>query len=320
MRLKQIIYNEIIVKSVLASVFLGYVFFIASPIGFPTYDIVTIPEGATLSEVAHILKEEKIIRSQFLFKAFIVIAPGDSGVLWGKYYFPNRDNLFMVSYRLSRGNFGITPVKVRILEGEHNKIIAQKFLKAIPEFDEEKFLKIAESLEGYLFPDTYYFMPTQTEEEIIDALHNTFNEKTKDLKSAAEKAGKDWQDIIIMASMIEKEASTFDTRKKIAGILWKRIEIGMPLQVDAVFVYILDKKGTDITLDDLLVDSPYNTYKYAGLPIGPISNPGLDSIEASIYYEETPYLYYLSDREGVTHYAEDFETHKSNKSKYLYKL
>ena len=120
-----------------------------------------------------------------------------------------------------------------------------------------------------------------------------------------------------MASIIEKEAHTSDDRRVISGILWERLKIGMPLQVDATFLYINGKNTYDLSVDDLAIDSPYNTYKYAGLPIGPIGNPGLDSLEAALAPMTSPYLYYLSDKSGKTYYARTFNEHKRNREKYM---
>ena len=120
-----------------------------------------------------------------------------------------------------------------------------------------------------------------------------------------------------MASLLEEEARTTRSRQIISGILWKRIERGMRLQVDAVFPYILGKNTFELTLDDLAVDSPYNTYRYAGLPLGPISNPGLDSLRAALHPVQTPYLYYLSDKNGVFHWSRTYEEHLKKKKLYL---
>lgn len=132
-----------------------------------------------------------------------------------------------------------------------------------------------------------------------------------------EKSGRTLNEIITMASLIEEEANTKESRRIISGILWQRIKQGMRLQVDAVFPYIMNKFSLQLTKEDLMDDSPYNTYRYAGLPPGPISNPGWDSIYAAIYPAKTSYLYYLSDREGNMYYAKTFEEHKANKAKYL---
>ena len=121
-----------------------------------------------------------------------------------------------------------------------------------------------------------------------------------------------------MASLIEEETRTQEERPTVAGILWKRLDIDMPLQVDATFSYINGKNTFELTLDDIADDtSPYNTYAHKGLPPGPISNPGLDSIVAALYPKENPYLYYLADLSGTTHYSRTFDEHKEKKFRYL---
>ena len=119
-----------------------------------------------------------------------------------------------------------------------------------------------------------------------------------------------------MASILQKEVRQPDTMKMVSGILWKRLSIGMALQVDAVFGYIFNKPTYSPSLDDLAVDSLYNTYKYRGLPPGPISNPGLDAIEAALTPTPSKYLYYLTGKDGTMHYATTFEQHIDNR-KYL---
>ena len=120
-----------------------------------------------------------------------------------------------------------------------------------------------------------------------------------------------------MASIIEKEVITHEDMKTVSGVLWKRIAIGMPLQVDAVFPYIMGKNTFELTREDLQFDSPYNTYKYKGLPPGPINNPGLDSILAAATPAKTKYVYFLSDKDGNFHYAVSYAQHLANKKKYL---
>ena len=140
-----------------------------------------------------------------------------------------------------------------------------------------------------------------------------FEKKIKDV----ELGGKSLEEIIIMASIIEKEASGDDDRKLISGILWKRQSIGMALQVDATFKYILGKESRDLTVADLKVDSPFNTYTNKGLPPSPICNPGLKSIMAALEPETSPYIYYLHSSDGNVYFAKNFEEHKKNKANYL---
>jgi UPF0755 protein len=138
-----------------------------------------------------------------------------------------------------------------------------------------------------------------------------------EIKEEIERQGKSIFDIITMASLLEKEVRTEEDKKIVAGILWKRMEIGMPLQVDATIAYITGKNSTRISKEETKIDSPYNTYKYKGLPLGPICNPGFESIFASLYYEDSDYLYYLSTPEGETIFSKTLEEHNIAKGKYL---
>lgn len=120
-----------------------------------------------------------------------------------------------------------------------------------------------------------------------------------------------------MASLVEKEVKTLEDKKLVSGVLWKRLENGMPLQVDATISYITGKKNAKILIADTQIDSPYNTYKYRGLPLGPISNPGLDSIVAALYPQESSYWYYLSTPEGQTIFSRTLDEHNQARAKYL---
>ncbi len=128
---------------------------------------------------------------------------------------------------------------------------------------------------------------------------------------------RDLYQIIIMASLLEKEVRTFEDKKLVSGILWKRLKSDMPLQVDATISYITGKKTTKISLEELQIDHPYNTYKYKGLPPGPISNPGLESIKAAFNPEDSPYWFYLSTQEGKTIFSQTYQQHLKAKELYL---
>ncbi len=145
-----------------------------------------------------------------------------------------------------------------------------------------------------------------------------FGEKlNSDLRQEIIAQNKTIFEIITIASLIEKEVRTVEDKKIVSGILGNRLEIGMPLQVDATIVYITGEKSTGVSLEDLKVDSRFNTYKYKGLPLGPISNPGLESILAAIYPEENGYFYYLSTPEGKTIFNKTLDGHNRDKAKYL---
>src|SRR5262249_16200081 len=154
-----------------------------------------------------------------------------------------------------------------------------------------EFVAIASSSEGYLFPDTYNFSPGSDTRSVLKALTDNFNRKLNPLEPAIATSTHSLGDIITMASLVEKEARTTENRKLVAGVLWNRLAKGMPLQVDAVFGYIKNRDTYSPSLDDLKIESPYNTYLHKGLPPTPIDNPGLDSITAALYPTKSNYLY-----------------------------
>ena len=235
----------------------------------------------------------------------------------GDYVFSQRTSVITVAKRVTHGDFGLTSQKISIPEGTSVSEIATIIKNQIPSFDDKAFVKLASEKEGYLFPDTYFFMANVKPTTVVSAMENNFNEKIKTIQNQIDSFKKPLKDVVIMASLLEEEARTTETRKVISGILWKRLSIGMPLQVDAVFPYIIGKNTYEVTTDDLQIDSPYNTYKYKGLPKGPITNPGLDAILDALTPTKTTYLYYLSDKKGAMHYASSFDQHVANKQKFL---
>lgn len=173
------------------------------------------------------------------------------------------------------------------------------------------------SLEGYLFPDTYKINRGATIEEIVRKMLDNFDQKLAPYRNEISGAGKTIFEIVTAASLIEKEVKTKEDKEVVSGILWKRLKNNIPLQVDATISYITGKKTTEISVEETKIDSPYNTYKYKGLPLGPICNPGLESILSAIYPKSSEYWYYLSTPEGVTIFSKTLEEHNLAKSKYL---
>lgn len=180
------------------------------------------------------------------------------------------------------------------------------------------------SLEGYLFPDTYRIYSSSTPEEIVSKMLVNMDRKlTPQMRDDIEASGKTIHEILTMASIIEKEAPIYAQKdakeaKIISGIFWNRIKIGMGLQSDATLSYIFDDNKPVHSGEELEVDSLYNTYKYRGLPPGPIANPGLIAIEAAIYPAKTSYYYFLTTLDGsAIYYAKTYDEHLKNKYKYL---
>lgn len=297
-----------------------YTFFWSVPRTFPAGSIYDLKSGQTMSIVSDNFLKLNIIRSEFWFKSFVYIFSfGKSSVIEGEYALNKRENVITLAWRVSHGELNIVPTKITIPEGLNSYEIADIFVKNFPSFDRKIFLDLVQKwgFEGYLFPDTYFIMPGTSEFQIVKFMNDNFNEKLKEISTDIRKFGKNESDIIKMASIIEEEARTIETREIIAGILWKRISIKMPLQVDSSFRYINGKTTATLTTDDLKIDSPYNSYTNRGLPPTPISNPGLEAIKDVINPIKTPYLYFLSDKDGNMHYSTTFDEHVANKLKYI---
>lgn len=305
-----------VVGTVSSIAFLGFYFMLA-PQNFPVGQIVTIPEGATLSEVSGLFDENAIVASPFFLKLFVALFAGDAKIQAGDYYFDRPLTVQQVAKKITTGDYGIKPIKITIPEGATIEDMSIILAKRMPEFDTARFFELTKGKEGYLFPDTYFFLPTATEEEIVQDLSDTFEERFATIEDLVEESGRTREEIVTMASIIEKEAWKEKDRRMISGVLWNRIDIGMPLQVDATFLYINGKSTYDLTKADLRIDSPYNTYRNKELPPGPICSPSLSSLEAAVSPEDSAYLFYLADREGNTYYSLDFEEHKRYKQLHL---
>lgn len=272
-----------------------FFFFFSAPGDFPAGAIVKIPEGANLRSVSRLLVTEHIIRSPVLFEAFVMIYGGEKHIIPTDYLFEESTPVFEVARRISRGDRHLAPISVTIPEGWNTDEMADAFSAKLPNFDKVKFKAAASAKEGYLFPDTYFFFPDDNEEEAIRLMTENFEKKVEPVRADIIRTGHSEKEIIIMASLIEREAEGDGDRKYISGILWRRIKLGIALQADA---------------------AP-ETYKSRGLPKRPLGNPGLLAIQAAIHPEISDYLYYLHDKEGGIHYAKTFEEHKRNKMLYL---
>ncbi|PIR69403.1 MAG: endolytic transglycosylase MltG [Candidatus Niyogibacteria bacterium CG10_big_fil_rev_8_21_14_0_10_46_36] len=320
------------------------------PYDFPSDKIFDVEDGKGLQQISKELKENDVIRSASLFSFLIKLFGHERSIKAGLYYFEQPLSLVDIMYRLTDGNYEVTPFRATIKEGatiygmglffeERGFFSANAFWHAAglhPDHygNDGEYLPLendysmksdlvskrptGEGLEGFLFPDTYFFPPGVTPEGVVHAMLENFDRKiVPDIRAEIDQQGKSFYDVLIMASIIEREALNGDDGKIISGILWKRLASDYPLQVDAVLSYITGRGSFALSADDLDIDSPYNVYRRIGLPPTPISNPGIEAIEAALYPEETDYWYYLHDAEGRAHYARTFDEHKENKIKYL---
>ncbi len=310
-------------KIFLGLVFLGMffvaflAFFFTSPVLFPVGEIIAVKKGFSLGEVSSTLKEKRVIRSQATFELCMSLIGGDKHVVAGDYLFKTPLGACSVASRITKGISGVPSVRATIPEGTSNQGVANILTPLLSKFDAKIFLERAREQEGYLFPDTYFFSASAGADDVIKIMRDEFQKKIDPWEPIIKETKHSLRDIVIMASIIEKEAKTEEDQALVSGILWKRIEQGIPLQVDAPFYYLLGKTSSELTQSDLAIKSAYNTYKNKGLPAGPIGNPGISAIRAAVHPKNSSYFYYLSDKQGIMHYAKTFEEHKANKEKYL---
>ncbi len=295
----------------------GYAAFIAPPTNFPSGNIVVIARGASVSDIAAELFHARAIKHPTVLQVLLRMSGTSSRVQAGAYLFKSPENVFTIAYRLVAGVYGLPPVRITFPEGDTVRDIAARVHDAFPNITESDFLVKAQSYEGYLFPDTYLFSSSSDIESILKTMRTNFETKIATIADDVSSSGHSLSDIVIMASLVEKEARTIENKRIIAGILWSRLSLGMPLQVDAVFGFILGRDTYSPSFADLKIASPYNTYIHTGLPPGPIDNPGMETIEAVLHPTKTSYLYYLTDKEGVMHYATTYAVHQANQKRYL---
>lgn len=298
---------------------------------------ITIENGSSLTQIANVLEENKIIKSASSFKIYCKLFSDSSKFKAGQYSIVRPIELKEITELLSKGQNQANGVKVTIPEGYvitqvatlmENKKLGNKdeFLELAKsgEFDYE-FLKfdsapsIKYKLEGFMYPDTYFFNEDATSEEIIKILLDTFESKVwSKLKTAADQNGLDYNELLTLASIVEKEAVKDDERSKIAGVFFNRIEIDMSLQSCATVQYALNREkfSTTVTFEETRLESPYNTYKYPGLPPGPICNPGIKSIEAVIKPDNNKYLFFVAKGDGSHYFSLTYDEHLEAIQKY----
>lgn len=283
--------------------------------------IFSIKKGETSRMIAERLYKENLIRSPIAF--FLIARFGGFGsqIQAGEFRLSPGMNLQTLIGNLTHGTQDLW---LTIPEGWRKEEIALELAQKLS-IPESEFLKNAQ--EGYLFPDTYLLPKDASVSSVIDIFRTNFNKKVTPLIIAkAGKKGIAVPELITIASLVEREGKHNLDRPIIASVIANRLKIGMKLDIDATVQYVLGYQEQEkswwkkeLTLEDLGIESPYNTYRNAGLPPGPIANPGIEAILAVINAPDTDYLYYISDSQGNIHPAKTIEEHNANIAKYLNK-
>lgn len=292
---------------------------------------ILIRPGESVDQITQQLLDNELIDNKYIFWLYLRWYDKARDIKAGKHFIARNNSIEEIIDILSTAE--ARQISLTIPEGftisQVDSLVAEKGLLKAGEivecakkcdFSEYDFLPAGEqNIEGLLFPDTYYVDPTDfSANDFLNRLIGTFDEKTEEVQKLAQEQGKDFYDLVIMASLIEEETRKADERPVVSGILWKRLDVGMHLGVDATVRYALNDWDSALTYEELQIDSPYNTRQKLGLPPGPIANPGLSSLNAAANPEDSPYFYYLHDSEGQIHYATSLSGHNVNKQKYIY--
>lgn len=297
-----------------------------------------INSGDSVQRIALNLQNESLINKTDFFKFYVWQKKIGDKLQAGNYELSPAMSIPEIANLFTAGKIRFDEILITIPEGFLNKEIDERLASnslikkgKFIEFDtnnnlgllayEYEFLKDKPSnfgLQGYYFPDTYFYYQDSSIENIIEKMLFNFDKKlTPDLRDEIKKQNKSIFETLILASIIEKEAGFAEDMKKVSSVFHNRLEIDYLLESDATINYITESGRSKSTYEDLKIDSPYNTYKYAGLPPAPICNPGLNAIEAAIYPEETDYFFFLTSADKKTIFSKTYAEHLKNQIKYL---
>ncbi len=287
---------------------------------------VDIPQGTSPSGIGRRLVDAGVVRDTWIFRYELARTRTGRRLQAGEYRFDRPMTVKEVVAAIARGDVYLRPITFR--EGLTIKQMAELFetkgfgtaadfvaaaadASLIHDVD-----PAARDLEGYLFPDTYSLPRHTTAAQLVARMAGAFQKVfTPELRARAEARGLSPRELVTLASIVEKETGKADERPLVAAVYANRLKIGMGLQCDPTVIYALERAGRyngNLTRDDLHLDSPYNTYRYAGLPPGPIANPGRASLEAAASPADVPYLYFVSRNDGSHAFASSLDEHNHN--------
>ncbi|HLD31328.1 MAG TPA: endolytic transglycosylase MltG [Patescibacteria group bacterium] len=312
--------------------------------------VFSVQPGESVATLAARLEKEQVIRSAWLFQKYLVWKGLDKKINYGEFKVDAPFTIARLAAALSQP--GLNERVITIIPGWTLGEVAEYLEKEGLVTEADFFALVGKpavnyklkgksaaplitndfpilvdkpwyvSYEGYLAPDTYRIYNNATVEEIVERLIQERNQQiTEEKQAAIKKSGRTWFEVLTMASILEREVRQEEDLKKVADIFWRRYDLNWALQADSTVHYATGKIGEGelfTTKEDRDFNSPWNTYKYPGLPLGPICNPSLAAIEAAIYPTANDYWYFLTTTEGQVIYSQDLEEHNANVAKYLY--
>ena len=287
------------------------------PSGFVDGATFVVEPGSPTRLIVKDLKEGGFVRSELVTLMVLRLKFYGESLKAGTYTFTEPLSVPTLLEYLIAGEPKSDLLRLTFIEGESAVSYGRRAAAVIPGFDAAAFVDQALLYEGKLFPETYLVPKDFTPVQLLTVLLETFEKNTANLADAITKSEFTLEEIIILASIVEREANNEESMRLVSGILQNRLDIGMALQVDASMEYVLDKPLSELTPEDLELDTPYNTYLYPGLPPTAIGNPGLLAIDAVLNPTPSPYFFYVTGTDGNFYYAEDFDGHRANIERYL---
>ncbi len=288
-----------------------------APANFPSNTPIEVVPGSSISAITKQFKQAGVVRSDLLLYFVLLTSYEPEDVKASTYLFTEPKDVYAVAESLVKGDFDSLLISFIHREGEPIKKIATNAAANLTDFSESEFMLLASTSEGVLFPETYRIPKTFTPLELYTLMTETYEENLAPLRYKIQSSSLTEAEVIILASIIEREANSSTSMKLVSGILQNRLALGMALQVDASMEYILEKPLKELTAEDLKIDTPYNTYLYRGLPPTAIGNPGLEAIMAVLEPTPSEYMFYITGDDGEFYYAKDFDGHRKNIAKYL---
>ncbi|MFZ7133862.1 MAG: endolytic transglycosylase MltG [Eubacteriales bacterium] len=335
--LKTAVISLVVISTLVIAAIIYYIFSLTPMDVDGKAKLVEIPPGYTLKMISEKLANEEIIKSKITFEIYVKSKGAANALKAGKYLFSSEYDVNQIVQDMREGNVVDESIAVTFPEGltlqqmadelEQNGFSREDFLKETGDIHKYQqnfdFLQSItnsgeRTLEGYLFPDTYYFYKEDTGEKIVQRMLSRFDEVLKDdYLTQAEALNRTLDEIVIMASIVEQESKFDEDRPNVAGVFYNRLKKGMHLQSDVTVLYALGVKKEQVLYKDLEVDSKYNTYKYAGLPIGPIGSFGEASLKAALSPSKHDYYYFIAKKDGYCVFTKTLQEHNEVVQQYL---
>ncbi len=304
-----------------------YVLMVNPPTSVGEEHLIEVNSGMGISEVAQLLYANGIIKRKGLFMVLARLSGAAPKIKAGEYRFSSAMSPWAILNSLRQGwavlhritiPEGYSMYQIAQLLEEKGIISGEEFLAAASDKSLLAAFGIpANNMEGYLFPETYYFKKREPATSIIKIMVNQFQRVfTSTMEAEAEELGFTRHQLVTLASLIEKEVAVPEERRLISAVYHNRLQRGMLLQCDPTVIYACEDFNGNLTKKDLKIDSPYNTYRYRGLPPGPIANPGKESLEAALRPSQVNYTYFVSKNDGTHHFSSNLRKH--NRAVYKY--